>query len=87
MLGGQEPKRAEGDPLQVVVYSENGCSVGLVVEQILDIVDEVVTGTQRVSQPGILAAAVIQGKVTDLLDAHGVIEASHPGILSVGRAA
>jgi two-component system chemotaxis sensor kinase CheA len=87
MLGGQDPKRTESDPLQIVVYSENGCSVGLVVEQILDIVDEVVTGTQRVSRPGILAAAVIQGKVTDLLDAHGVIEASHPGILDVGRAA
>jgi two-component system chemotaxis sensor kinase CheA len=87
MLGGQEAGRLASEPLQVVVYSENGCSVGLVVEQILDIVDEVVSASQRVSQPGILAAAVIQGKVTALLDAHGVIEAKHPGFLSTGRAA
>jgi two-component system chemotaxis sensor kinase CheA len=91
MLGGRAPGSANGDPLQVVVYSENGCSVGLVVEQILDIVDEVISATQRVSQPGILGAVVIQGRVTSLLDARGVIEASHPGILGnildAGRAA
>jgi two-component system chemotaxis sensor kinase CheA len=87
MLGGQPAQRAASEPLQVVVYSENGCSVGLIVEQILDIVDEVVSREQRVSQPGVLAAAVIQGRVTGILDAHGVIEAVHPGILSGVEAA
>jgi two-component system chemotaxis sensor kinase CheA len=87
LLGGQQPGNAPNEPLQVVVYSENGRSVGLIVDQILDIVDEVVSSEHRVSQRGVLKAAVIQGKVTGILDAHGVIEEAHPGILGTVQAA
>ncbi len=60
----------EGGPLQVVVSSEKGRSVGLVVDQILDIVEENISVQRRSSTRGVLGAAVIQGKVTDLLDVH-----------------
>ena len=56
-------------------------------DQIIDIVDEVVGVTHGASQPGISAAAVIQGKITGLLDAHAVVEATHPGFFDTGRAA
>ncbi|HEX4340481.1 MAG TPA: chemotaxis protein CheA [Polyangiaceae bacterium] len=69
---------ADGDPpLQVVVYSEHGKSVGLVVERILDVVEQTASAMHRSSCPGILGSAVLAGKVTDLLDVHGVIRAQN----------
>ena len=61
--------------LQVVVYSDQGHSVGLVVEQILDIAEERVTVERRAKQVGILGSAVIQQRVTDLLDVQGIVSA------------
>jgi two-component system chemotaxis sensor kinase CheA len=87
VLGGQSPAAISNGPLQVVVYSEQGRSIGLVVDQILDIVDEVIGVKHRSAQPGISSAAVIQGRVTDILDAHGIVEATHPGFFDAGRAA
>jgi two-component system chemotaxis sensor kinase CheA len=64
--------------LQVIVYTEMGRSVGFVVEQILDVVEEKITVRNQTSRDGVLGAAVIQGKVTDLLDVHGVIRRTAP---------
>ena len=66
------------DPLQVVVYSELGRSVGLVVGKISDIVEEVLTVKRDVKREGIAGSAVIQDKVTDLLDVPGIIRAADP---------
>ncbi len=71
-------RREAGAPLQVIVYSERGRSVGFVVEQILDIVEETVTVRSRTSRTGVVGSVVVQGKVTDLLDVHGVIRRSDP---------
>jgi two-component system chemotaxis sensor kinase CheA len=70
-----EPAATDGsnETLQVVVYSDQGHSVGLVVEQILDIVEERVTVERRAKQVGILGSAVIQQRVTDLLDVQGIV--------------
>jgi two-component system chemotaxis sensor kinase CheA len=69
----REP-RSQGDgPLLVIVYSEKGRSVGIVVEQILDIVEETLTVRSQSTQEGVIGSAVVQGRVTDLLDVHGVI--------------
>jgi two-component system chemotaxis sensor kinase CheA len=67
------------DLTQVVVYSEQGRSVGLVVGSINDIVEEAVTVTRDERGDGILGSAVIQDKVTDLLDVPAVIRAADPG--------
>ncbi|HVY31993.1 MAG TPA: chemotaxis protein CheW [Polyangiaceae bacterium] len=69
----REPRVAGADTLLVIVYSEMGRSVGIVVEQILDIVEETVTVRSRASREGVTGSAVVQGRVTDLLDVHGVI--------------
>jgi len=62
--------------LQVVVYSENGRFVGLVVDRILDIVETSLTIHRTVKRIGVLGSAVIQDRVTDLLDVHNLILAT-----------
>lgn len=64
------------DNLQVVVYSENGRSVGLVVDRILDIVETTLTMQQTGRRPGVLGSSVIQNRVTDVLDIHNLILAT-----------
>jgi len=69
---------APTDPVQVVVYSEAGRSVGLVVSKINDIVQETLTVKRNNGRDGILGSAVVQDKVTDLLDVIGIIRAADP---------
>ncbi|MGO8696223.1 MAG: chemotaxis protein CheA [Limisphaerales bacterium] len=69
---------APSDPLQVVVYSEGGRSVGLIVGKINDIVHESLTVKRHAARDGILGSAVVQEKVTDLLDVVSIIRAADP---------
>lgn len=72
------PARGEADngPMQVVVYAEDGRNVGLVVEQILDIVEESLVLQQPARRPGVRGTMVIQKKVTDLLDVKELVRMS-----------
>jgi two-component system, chemotaxis family, sensor kinase CheA len=78
----------ECDPLQVVVFNANGRSLGLVVDRIEDITEEAVE--VREQQPGafLLGSAVIQKKVTNIVDLHQVIEhvATVSNLVAAGRA-
>lgn len=65
-----------GESLQVVVYTHNGRSVGLVVDRILDIVEESFVVQPQSGRKGILGSAVIQKRVTDVLDLPGLIAAA-----------
>jgi two-component system chemotaxis sensor kinase CheA len=60
-------------PLQVVVYHEQGRSLGLVVDRIADIVESNVEIKRRVQSDNFLASAVIQERVTELLNLPAVI--------------
>jgi len=61
--------------LQVIVYSSNGRSVGLVVDEILDIADQS-AAVQQIRQVATLkGAAVIQQRVTDLLNVPALLAA------------
>ncbi|MDR3460042.1 MAG: chemotaxis protein CheA [Verrucomicrobiae bacterium] len=73
------------DPVQVVVYSEAGRSVGLVVSKINDIVHEAVTVKRSHNRDGILGSAVVQDKVTDLLDVIGIIRTADPSFYEETR--
>jgi two-component system, chemotaxis family, sensor kinase CheA len=75
-----------GPSVQVIVYSEHGRSVGFVVGRILDVVEDSVHVERCTAQRGLLGAAVIQDRVTDLLDVEGVIKAQHPAFFE-GKAA
>jgi two-component system chemotaxis sensor kinase CheA len=63
---------------QVVVYSKDGHSVGLVVDRILDIVQESFVPQHPSKREGLLGSAVIQQKVTDLLDVPTLIRTAIP---------
>jgi two-component system chemotaxis sensor kinase CheA len=65
---------SDADPagvMQVVVYARGGRSVGLVVDRILDVVAAAVPRGD--GRHGILGSAVIQNRVTDLLDVPGLL--------------
>jgi two-component system chemotaxis sensor kinase CheA len=63
---------------RVIVLSENGHRVGLVVDQILDIVSAPMNVQRRGGRRGVLGSAVIGQKVTDLLDVRAVIDDVDP---------
>ena len=56
------------DPRPVIVFSDGARSMGLAVEEILDIVEDRVAIETRAARPGVLGAAVINGKATEVLD-------------------
>ena len=49
-------------PLRVVVYSEGGRGVGLVVDAILDTVEETITARSDLEAAGVLGSAVVQAQ-------------------------
>jgi two-component system chemotaxis sensor kinase CheA len=65
-----------GQAFPVIVYSENGRSVGLVVSEILDIVEEEIKIEGRGQRAGLLGSAVIHQRVTNLLDVPGLLAAA-----------
>jgi two-component system chemotaxis sensor kinase CheA len=74
------------DLLQVVVFARDGNHVGLIVEEILDIVDDSLTHRRPPGRAGVLGTVVIQGRVTELLDVEAVLRHARP-MLSVGAMA
>jgi two-component system chemotaxis sensor kinase CheA len=88
LINGQVPDaRPERDRLQVVVYSEGGRSVGLIVDRILDTVETVVELRDSGKRPGILGSAVIQERVTDLLDLPSILQAAEASAAELVAAA
>ncbi len=75
---GPQAEEDPNAPMQVVVYTENSKSVGLVVGKIDDIVSEVITEKRHAYGNGILGSIVVQDQVTDLLDVQSVIRAFDP---------
>jgi two-component system, chemotaxis family, sensor kinase CheA len=66
-------QRKRGDSLSVIVYTRNERSIGLIVERIVDVVDEVVRLEQCGTEGDVLGAAIVQGKITELVDLQAVI--------------
>jgi two-component system chemotaxis sensor kinase CheA len=74
IISGRRDAKDSGETIQVVVYSNHERSYGLVVDRILDIVEETVVVQLLRSRRGVLGSAVIQERVTELLDLEGVIK-------------
>ena len=72
-LQDQEPTT---DPVQVIVVNHGDRSIGLEVDQILDIADEEVTIRQNSNRKGLLGSAVIGKRIADFLDLNDVLHAS-----------
>jgi two-component system chemotaxis sensor kinase CheA len=73
-LLGEPSTASDSETLPVVVYTHNGQDVGLVVENIIDIVEENITIHRRQRAGAVYGTAVIQEKVTDMLDVHALID-------------
>ena len=73
LSSGAAAAPAGEERMQVVVYSESGRSVGLIVDRIVDIVEEKLVLQNPAQRRGVLGSSVIQKRVTDLLDVPGVV--------------
>ncbi|GAB7049749.1 chemotaxis protein CheW [Catenuloplanes indicus] len=71
-----------GETVSVVVYSEGERSVALVVDKIVDIVEDAMTARRNVDDDGLVGTAVIQQRVTELLDVRRAIVAADPNFYS-----
>jgi two-component system chemotaxis sensor kinase CheA len=73
VLEAEPPDPVQADPVQVIVFNDGDRAVGLVVDQILDVVEESVTVRQKTNRQGLLGSAVIGKQVADFLDLNFVI--------------
>ncbi|GAB4168563.1 MAG: hybrid sensor histidine kinase/response regulator [Thalassobaculales bacterium] len=53
----------------VLVFSDDDHTMGLMVDEIVDIVEDRVNVELRTSKPGVMGSAIITGKATDVIDA------------------
>jgi two-component system chemotaxis sensor kinase CheA len=63
----------QADPAQVIVFNDGERSLGIVVDQVLDIAEEVVSVRRRTGRAGLLGSGVVGKLVADFLDLHYVI--------------
>jgi two-component system chemotaxis sensor kinase CheA len=73
--GGQVQEQT-ADPAQVIVFNDGDRSVGLMVDQILDVAEDAVTVRQNSNRKGLMGSAVVGKRVTDFLDLNYVLSAS-----------
>jgi two-component system chemotaxis sensor kinase CheA len=77
----ESPNARASDSIQVVVYAGKNQRVGLVVDRILDIAEETIAYRSQAHGPGVLFTAVIQGRVTEFLDAERILSSVDPVFL------
>jgi two-component system chemotaxis sensor kinase CheA len=73
---------AESDKVPVVVYASAGRRIGLIVGEIIDIVEETLVARSRPHRPGVQFTAVIQERVTEFLDIERIISEVDPEFFS-----
>jgi Hpt domain len=74
-------KVAHASSIQVVVYSEGGRTVGLIVDRIVDIIEDQAAIEAVAARDGVVGSFVAQRHVTDLLDVPAMVRAGFPGFL------
>jgi two-component system, chemotaxis family, sensor kinase CheA len=79
--GGIAEGSAQPGTIQVVMYSEGGCTVGLIVDRILDIIEQQSLIESVATRAGVVGSFVAQKCVTDLLDVPAIVRAAAPGLL------
>jgi two-component system chemotaxis sensor kinase CheA len=68
MAGDTGGEAGRGGPQMVLIFTETGHSLGLMVDAILDVVEERLEIQETRSRPGFLGAAVLAGRVTEVID-------------------
>jgi two-component system chemotaxis sensor kinase CheA len=72
---------ANSGSIRVVVYAEGRCTVGLIVDRIVDIVEEFAAVEALSPRSGIVGTFVTQNQITDLLDLPALVRSAVPGLL------
>jgi two-component system chemotaxis sensor kinase CheA len=67
-IDGEFAMKTEGQQ-PVLVFSDQDHTMGLVVDEIVDIVEEQLKIELAVNKPGLIGTAVVSGKATDIIDA------------------
>jgi two-component system chemotaxis sensor kinase CheA len=67
-LRGLRRKRATDETIQAIIYSKDGRHLGLVVDNILDTIEQDAADLRPPSRRGVIASAVIEGRITEILD-------------------
>lgn len=76
---GSEIRTAEGQRQPVLVFAENHTSIGLAVDEIVDVVEERVDLQMSSDKPGVIGSAIIKGKATDVVDIAWYLDQSRAG--------
>jgi two-component system, chemotaxis family, sensor kinase CheA len=74
-----------GGSIAVVIYSESGRTVGLIVDCIIDIVEEHAAIDPLASRPGVLGSYVSEHTITEVLDVPAILRKAIPTFPSVSR--
>ena len=68
------PERpADGEKLQVMVQEWGGRPLGLLVDAVLDVVEEAAQIDASRARPGVAGCAVLQGRITEVLDTNALL--------------
>jgi len=62
-----------GEQVSVIVHERGEHRIGLVIDRVLDVVETAVVASEVGRRPGVLGSAVVQDKVTDLVDLDAVV--------------
>jgi two-component system chemotaxis sensor kinase CheA len=73
---GYEQRDLPKGKTHVIVFSDGLRRLGLMVDCILDIVEEVITARHPGTAPGLLGSAILCGRITDLLDLPALLAVS-----------
>ena len=76
---GEPPEQPQEASLQVVVFSDKERQIGIIVDQIVDILEDTLKACSSSELPGIVGSAVIAGRVTDFLDLQYLIDTFDKG--------
>lgn len=77
-LNSSEGTTEDMEPLRVIVVANGDRSVGLIVDEIVDIVEDRITRVAGPSRPGFLGSAVVGGLVADFIDVHQIVSSVDP---------
>lgn len=64
---------SQSDPVSVVVHERDEHRLGVVIDRVLDIVETTLEVDESGRRPGVYGTAIVQGKVTDLVDLNEIV--------------
>jgi two-component system, chemotaxis family, sensor kinase CheA len=73
---GAPQETGGADPAQVIVFNDGGRSLGVVVDQILDVVEGTIAVRKGTARKGLLGSAVVGKRITDFIDLNHVLSAA-----------